>query len=130
MGEVARRLAHEIKNPLTPIQLSAERLQHKLSSKLNETDAKLLMRATQTIVSQVGAMKNMVGDFADYARGPALRLNAPRHAQVDPGVLGLYEANVIPIVLKLEATHSEVNGDATRLRQVYTTCCKMHRMPY
>jgi len=66
---VARRLAHEIKNPLTPIQLSAERLQHKLSDKLDERDAQLLQRATQTIVSQVGAMKSMVSDFANYARG-------------------------------------------------------------
>ncbi|OGS91782.1 MAG: PAS domain-containing sensor histidine kinase [Gallionellales bacterium GWA2_59_43] len=117
-GEVARRLAHEIKNPLTPIQLSAERLQHKLSAKLDERDAQLLQRATQTIVSQVGAMKNMVGDFANYARGPALRLTHLDMHQLIREVLGLYEANSIPIVLKLEATRSEVNGDATRLRQV------------
>ena len=70
-GEVARRLAHEIKNPLTPIQLSAERLQHKLLAKLDEQDAQLLQRATQTIVSQVAAMKNMVTEFANYARAPA-----------------------------------------------------------
>jgi len=69
VGEVARRLAHEIKNPLTPIQLSAERLQHKLGDKLDESGAQLLQRATQTIISQVTAMKNMVNDFADYARG-------------------------------------------------------------
>jgi len=74
-GEVARRLAHEIKNPLTPIQLSAERLQYKLSDKLDENDSQLLRRATQTIVSQVAAMKNMVSDFANYARGPALKLS-------------------------------------------------------
>jgi PAS domain S-box-containing protein len=117
-GEVARRLAHEIKNPLTPIQLSAERLQHKLSSKLDERDAQLLQRATQTIVSQVGAMKNMVGDFANYARGPALRLTQLDMHQLIREVLGLYEANSIPIALKLEAARSEVNGDATRLRQV------------
>ncbi|MFZ3016969.1 MAG: ATP-binding protein [Gallionella sp.] len=117
-GEVARRLAHEIKNPLTPIQLSAERLQHKLSSKLDERDAQLLQRATQTIVSQVGAMKNMVGDFANYARGPALRLTRLDMHQLIREVLGLYEANSIPIALKLEAARSEVNGDATRLRQV------------
>ena len=117
-GEVARRLAHEIKNPLTPIQLSAERLQHKLSDKLDERDAQLLQRATQTIVSQVGAMKNMVGDFANYARGPALRLTRLDMHQLIREVLGLYEANSIPLVLKLEAGRSEVNGDATRLRQV------------
>jgi len=117
-GEVARRLAHEIKNPLTPIQLSAERLQHKLSGKLDKEDAQLLQRATQTIVSQVGAMKNMVSDFADYARGPALKLARLDMHKLVKEVLGLYEATAIPNVLKLEAIRSEVNGDATRLRQV------------
>jgi nitrogen fixation/metabolism regulation signal transduction histidine kinase len=117
-GEVARRLAHEIKNPLTPIQLSAERLQHKLSNKLDEKDAHLLQRATQTIVSQVGAMKNMVSDFADYARGPALKLSHLDMHKLIREVLGLYEANAVHLVLKLGATRSEINGDATRLRQV------------
>ncbi len=117
-GEVARRLAHEIKNPLTPIQLSAERLQHKLGSKLDEDNAQLLRRATETIVSQVGAMKNMVSDFADYARGPALKLARLDMHRLIREVLGLYEANAIPNLLKLEASKSEVNGDATRLRQV------------
>lgn len=117
-GEVARRLAHEIKNPLTPIQLSAERLQHKLGDKLDEDGAHLLRRATQTIVSQVAAMKNMVGDFANYARGPALKLARLDLHHLIKEVLGLYEANTIPIVLNLDAPRSEVNGDATRLRQV------------
>ncbi|MDX8378903.1 MAG: ATP-binding protein [Gallionella sp.] len=117
-GEVARRLAHEIKNPLTPIQLSAERLQYKLSHKLDEADAKLLLRATQTIVSQVGAMKNMVSDFADYARGPVLQLNSLNLHHLIKEVLGLYEANIVPITLNLQASRAEVNGDATRLRQV------------
>lgn len=118
-GEVARRLAHEIKNPLTPIQLSAERLQYKLSDKLDESGAQLLQRATQTIVSQVAAMKNMVSDFANYARGPALKLSRLDMHRLAREVLGLYEANTIPIVLSLEAQRSEVNGDATRLRQVF-----------
>lgn len=117
-GEVARRLAHEIKNPLTPIQLSAERLQHKLSEKLDEEDGQLLSRATQTIVSQVAAMKNMVSDFANYARGPALKLSHLDLHKLIREVLGLYETNAISIVLKLNAPRSEVNGDATRLRQV------------
>lgn len=117
-GEVARRLAHEIKNPLTPIQLSAERLQHKLSDKLDEGGAQLLRRATQTIVSQVAAMKNMVNDFANYSRGPALKLTHLGVHKLIREVLGLYEANAIPIVLKLEATRNIVSGDATRLRQV------------
>ena len=117
-GEVARRLAHEIKNPLTPIQLSAERLQHKLHSKLNEQDAQLLQRATQTIVSQVSAMKNMVTEFADYARAPAARLVELDMHQLLMEVMGLYEANSNPIALKLDARHTLLKGDATRLRQV------------
>jgi len=117
-GEVARRLAHEIKNPLTPIQLSAERLQHKLSNKLDESGAKLLRRSTQTIVSQVAAMKSMVNDFANYARGPAMKLTHLDLHKLIKEVLGLYEANVIPIMLNLEAAKSEINGDATGLRQV------------
>ena len=117
-GEVARRLAHEIKNPLTPIQLSAERLQHKLSTKLAESDALLLQRATQTIVSQVAAMKNMVTEFADYARAPALKLVALDMHQLLREVMGLYEANINPITLCLNAHQVRVKGDATRLRQV------------
>ena len=117
-GEVARRLAHEIKNPLTPIQLSAERLQYKLNDKLGEADARLLQRATQTIVSQVAAMKNMVSDFADYARGPVLKLTRLNLHRLIKEVLGLYEANAVPITLHLEAGRADINGDATRLRQV------------
>jgi len=117
-GEVARRLAHEIKNPLTPIQLSAERLQHKLSAKLDGSDAQLLQRATQTIVSQVAAMKNMVTEFADYARTPAPKLVVLDMHQLLREVLGLYEANNSPITLQLNATQAWVKGDATRLRQV------------
>jgi PAS domain S-box-containing protein len=117
-GEVARRLAHEIKNPLTPIQLSAERLQHKLADKLEEKDAQMLKRATQTIVSQVAAMKNMVSDFADYARAPTARLVALDLHQLLHEILGLYEANSSPIKTRFEATHTQIRGDATRLRQV------------
>lgn len=117
-GEVARRLAHEIKNPLTPIQLSAERLQYKLSDKLQETEARMLHRATQTIVSQVAAMKNMVTEFADYARAPAAKLMPLDMHQLLHEVLGLYEANSSPITQQLEAEQVLINGDATRLRQV------------
>jgi two-component system, NtrC family, nitrogen regulation sensor histidine kinase NtrY len=117
-GEVARRLAHEIKNPLTPIQLSAERLQHKLSEKLAADDAQLLQRATQTIVSQVAAMKNMVMEFADYARAPSPKMATLDMHNLLREVLGLYEANHIPITLQLNATETKVKGDATRLRQV------------
>ncbi|GAB1232467.1 ATP-binding protein [Ferrigenium sp. UT5] len=117
-GEVARRLAHEIKNPLTPIQLSAERLQHKLAEKLDEKDAQLLGRATATIVSQVAAMKSMVTDFANYARAPAAALSPLDLHQLLVEVMGLYEASSSPIKLRLEATQFRINGDPTRLRQV------------
>ncbi len=117
-GEVARRLAHEIKNPLTPIQLSAERLEYKLSDKLNEDDAKLLQRATQTIVSQVSAMKKMVMEFADYARAPAVQLSPLDMHQLLNEVMGLYEANSSPITMQLNAKNPKINGDGTRLRQV------------
>ena len=117
-GEVARRLAHEIKNPLTPIQLSAERLQYKLSEKLNPDDAKLLQRATQTIVSQVAAMKKMVMEFADYARTPAIQMVPLDMHQLLNEVMGLYEANSSPIAMRLNATNPRISGDATRLRQV------------
>ncbi len=117
-GEVARRLAHEIKNPLTPIQLSAERLQYKLSEKLNPDDAKLLQRATQTIVSQVAAMKKMVMEFADYARTPAMQMVPLDMHHLLNEVMGLYEANSSPIAMQLNATNPRIGGDATRLRQV------------
>ena len=117
-GEVARRLAHEIKNPLTPIQLSAERLQHKLGPRLEAMDAELLRRATQTIVNQVGAMKNMVSDFANYARGPALKLVPLDVHELIQEVLSLYEAHAVVINLELQAQSVIVSADATRLRQV------------
>ncbi len=117
-GEVARRLAHEIKNPLTPIQLSAERLQHKLSARLNAADAQLLARATQTIIGQVGALKNMVSDFANYARGSALKLSPLDLHQLIREVLDLYQANNMEWVLELHAARAMVMGDATRLRQI------------
>jgi PAS domain S-box-containing protein len=117
-GEVARRLAHEIKNPLTPIQLSAERLQLKLDEKLDAHDARILKRATDTIVSQVAAMKNMVTDFADYARAPAPHFSQLDMHQLIQEIMGLYEGNSSPINLQLDARNFLINGDPTRLRQV------------
>ncbi len=123
-GEVARRLAHEIKNPLTPIQLSAERLQMKLASKLEGIDADVLKRGATTIVNQVAAMKRMVDDFRDYARTPpamlqTLQLNA-LVAEVlhlygidDPG---LHEHPVIHPSLADDLP--DIKGDPTQLRQV------------
>ena len=119
-AEVARRLAHEIKNPLTPIQLSAERLAVKLSLRLDESGRDTLHRSTQTIISQVGAMKHMVDDFAIYARQPR-----PGQMQgVDIGallldVLALYD-NLRPhVALALPGNPVVVQGEPTRLRQVF-----------
>ncbi len=117
-GEVARRLAHEIKNPLTPIQLSAERLQLKLADKLVKGDGEILKRSTQTIINQVLAMKRMVNEFSDYARLPA-----PTLAELDLNalireVLGLYETSQAVITLDLDAALPPILGDATQLRQI------------
>jgi len=117
-GEVARRLAHEIKNPLTPIMLSAERLEHKLSSKLDAPDAAMLQRATHNIVSQVGALKSMVDEFSEYARAPALNLSALDLNRLVREVLALYEPHGIPIKAELQDAMPPVMGDATMLRQV------------
>jgi nitrogen fixation/metabolism regulation signal transduction histidine kinase len=117
-AEVARRLAHEIKNPLTPIQLSAERLQMKLADRLLAEDAATLKRATDTIVNQVAALKAMVDDFTDYARLPA-----PAPARMDLNelvseVLGLYENSRVPITKNLSEALPLVWADSAQIRQV------------
>ena len=117
-GEVARRLAHEIKNPLTPIQLSAERLQMKLADRLAGADAQMLARSTQTIITQVQAMKRMVNDFSDYARLPAPELAAVDLNALISEVLGLYETSRATIKLKLAPRLPLVWGDVTQLRQI------------
>jgi len=117
-GEVARRLAHEIKNPLTPIQLSAERLQAKLANKLAPEDAATLNRATETIVNQVAAMKGMVDDFGEYARTPAPSLQALDLNALVREVLGLYEHAGALVRPTLQAVLPPVAGDPTQLRQV------------
>ena len=117
-GEVARRLAHEIKNPLTPIQLSAERLEHKLSSKLDATDGEMLKRATDTIVAQVSAMKTMVNEFSEYARAPTLNLATLDFNELIKDVLALYEPQGIKLKVTLAKQALHVLGDTTMLRQV------------
>ncbi|HEY6823131.1 MAG TPA: ATP-binding protein, partial [Steroidobacteraceae bacterium] len=117
-AEVARRLAHEIKNPLTPIQLSAERLEMKLGERLPREDAETLRRATGTIVSQVAALKAMVDAFRDYARLPApvpatLDLNA-----LVAEVLALYENSSVPITKRLAERLPPVWADGAQIRQV------------
>ena len=122
-GEVARRLAHEIKNPLTPIQLSAERLQHKLSSKLGADDAHVLQRATDTIVNQVSAMKTMVNEFSEYARAPSANLSQLNLNKLIKDVSALYEnasteSAQAKIIYQLAVDLPDIKGDATMLRQV------------
>jgi nitrogen fixation/metabolism regulation signal transduction histidine kinase len=117
-GEVARRLAHEIKNPLTPIQLSAERLQFKLAGKLMNGDADMLARGTQTIINQVQAMKRMVDDFRDYARLPVPEVEPLDLNALISEVLGLYESSAVAIETQFAGDLPKVLGDATQLRQV------------
>ena len=120
-GEVAQRLAHEIKNPLTPIQLSAERLQLKLADQLSGPSRELLDRATQTIVNQVEAMKNMVNDFRDYARTPLPQLAAVDLTALLGEVLSLYENSRAAIAVApapTPGTLPPVLADANQLRQV------------
>ena len=127
-GEVARRLAHEIKNPLTPIQLSAERLQYKLANKLEHDDANMLKRATETIVNQVSAMKTMVNEFSEYARAPSAHLTKININQLIKDVSVLYEnardelgnASTTQAKLSFDLSNNmpDIMGDATMLRQV------------
>ncbi len=119
-GEVARRLAHEIKNPLTPIQLSAERLEMKLSGKLASAEQALLTKSVKTIVDQVDAMKRLVNEFRDYARLPAAELKPVDLNALALDVLNLYANDNSPalVVADLDPQCPSVQGDAQQLRQV------------
>lgn len=119
-GEVARRLAHEIKNPLTPIQLSAERLEMKLSGKLLAPEQAILVKSVKTIVDQVDAMKRLVNEFRDYARLPAAELKPVDLNALVLDIMQLYdnETVVVPIRLDLDPNCPCVRGDAQQLRQV------------
>ncbi len=119
-AEVARRLAHEIKNPLTPIQLSAERMMMKLQPKLEASDAALLERGTNTIVNQVLAMQQMVDNFRDYAKTPPPQLQSLDLNALIEEILELYPetTDLRTIHPQLSADLPRVLGDATQLRQV------------
>ena len=123
-GEVARRLAHEIKNPLTPIQLSAERLERKLDGKLDEADQTVLSKSVKTIVEQVAAMKRLVNEFRDYARLPSAELKPLDLNQLILDVMGLYAPEPAERVTRaqvftdLDPTLPLIEGDAQQLRQV------------
>jgi nitrogen fixation/metabolism regulation signal transduction histidine kinase len=119
-GEVARRLAHEIKNPLTPIQLSAERLEMKLTGKVDEAGQTILTKSVKTIVDQVDAMKRLVNEFRDYARLPAAELKPLDLNTLVSDVLQLYgsETATVPVRAELAPENPRVLGDAQQLRQV------------
>ena len=117
-GEVARRLAHEIKNPLTPIQLSAERLEHRLAEKLQPPDAEMLARSTQTIVQQVAQLKGMVDAFSQYARTPEMQVQPLDLNQLVREVLPLYDSQRPRVLFDLYEGLPLVRGDPARLRQV------------
>ena len=119
-GEVARRLAHEIKNPLTPIQLSAERLEMKLTGKLQEPEQLILNKSVKTIVDQVDAMKRLVNEFRDYARLPVAELKPLDLNALVQDVMQLYGAEnaAVPVYAQLDAACPLIFGDAQQLRQV------------
>ena len=119
-GEVARRLAHEIKNPLTPIQLSAERMRRKYLHTLPEEDAQVLDRATHTIVQQVEAMKEMVNAFSDYARAPDMDMNLFNLDKLVHEVVDLYRAQKsgVEIVLVSDPSMPLIEADMGRVRQI------------
>ncbi|MEJ8838969.1 sensor histidine kinase [Ramlibacter sp. AN1133] len=125
-GEVARRLAHEIKNPLTPIQLSAERIEMKLASKLGEPERAMLAKSVHTIVEQVESMKRLVNEFRDYARLPAAELKPVDLNSLVNDVLHLYARegdpargpSQVPVRVELDPACPRILGDAQQLRQV------------
>ncbi len=117
-GEVARRLAHEIKNPLTPIQLSAERLRHKYLKSMDEEEAEILDRATRTIVQQVDTLKDMVNAFGDYARAPMLQLEPLDLHELIRDIAELYRGSSMRIRLDLAEPAPMISGDAGRMRQL------------
>ncbi|MEM9172718.1 MAG: ATP-binding protein [Pseudomonadota bacterium] len=119
-GEVARRLAHEIKNPLTPIQLSAERLRHRYLDRMSEDESQLLDRATHTIVQQVEAMKDMVNAFSDYARAPEMQYSRFSLNHLVQEVADLYRNTErhIDWTVTVDTSLPEIEADNGRLRQV------------
>ena len=119
-GEVARRLAHEIKNPLTPIQLSAERLRRRLLSGMNERDAEILERGTRTIVQQVQTMQQMVNAFSEYARAPEMQITRFSLNQLITEVADLYRSQgpLTRIRLDLDEHLEGIEADRGRLRQI------------
>ncbi len=119
-GEVARRMAHEIKNPLTPIQLAAERIRHKYVGHVGEDQGQVLDRATHTIIQQVKALKEMVDAFNEYARSPTLKLTPLDLNALVSEVMFLYRDNPgnIDVMVDADPDVPMVNADSVRMRQL------------
>jgi len=119
-GEVARRLAHEIKNPLTPIQLSAERMRRKLTANMGREDAELLRRSTDTIVQQVETMKQMVNAFSEYARAPDMKITSFSLNELVAEVVELYRSSGsrVQIRMDLDPRLGIIEADRGRVRQI------------
>lgn len=125
--DIARRLAHEIKNPLTPIQLAADRMRHKLLTRLSEEDARLLDRATNTIVQQVDSMKRLVQDFADFANTPKAMLHTTDINNLIQDLVIMYpltEQQRLKISTELSPSCLAIQADAGRLRQLFHNLIK------
>lgn len=123
-SEVAQRLAHEIKNPLTPIQLSAERLQRKLHGKLDDEADKILKKSTDTIVQQVTAMKSMVNDFSDFARPPQSKPQSIAAGPLIEQIATLYQGQIKQLRVSIEDDLPNIFADPVRLRQVLINLIK------
>jgi len=119
-GEVARRLAHEIKNPLTPIQLSAERLRRKYLKAMPKEESEILDRSTHIIVEQVAAMKEMVNAFSDYARSPDMEISTFNITELIQEVIDLYkeQEEKINIILNIDPENIQFDADPGRIRQI------------
>jgi signal transduction histidine kinase len=130
-GEVARRLAHEIKNPLTPIQLSAERLEMKLSGKLTGAEQAILTKSVKTIVDQVDAMKRLVNEFRDYARLPAAELQAagPECAGDRQSCICMSANATVPVRMELDPRCPPSWATPSNCARWCTTCCRTPRTP-
>ena len=117
-SEIARRLAHEIKNPLTPIQLSAERIEHKLKDKLSAEDLLMLNKSTATIVNQVQALKTMVNEFSEFSRPAKKEIKSFNLVDLFENVVELYQATRIKITLNIKNKLIPIKADENKIRQI------------
>jgi nitrogen fixation/metabolism regulation signal transduction histidine kinase len=125
--DIARRLAHEIKNPLTPIQLAADRLRHRLLNHLEEEDARILDRATHTIIQQVDSMKRLVQDFADFAKSPKIHMHTVDVNGLIQDMVIMYpmtEKQHLNIITQLDPQCPSIMADSGRLRQMFHNLIK------